>query len=122
MCVLTVPECDARIAGNPRGGTKVPTIYCRPRSPHSGPTPGQRKSVRQIGLQRQNKSVLRNRLRPVPWIGIREYLFERGRPCSQAKVRFKGENTMSTVRSADERVEAIAELAYRLWEERGCPD
>ena len=29
---------------------------------------------------------------------------------------------MSTVRSADERVEAIAELAYGLWEERGCPE
>ena len=28
---------------------------------------------------------------------------------------------MSTVLSADERVAAIAELAYRLWEERGCP-
>ena len=29
---------------------------------------------------------------------------------------------MSTFGSADERAAAIAELAYRLWEERGCPE
>ncbi len=29
---------------------------------------------------------------------------------------------MSTFRSADERAGAVAELAYRLWEERGCPE
>lgn len=29
---------------------------------------------------------------------------------------------MSTLRSADERVAVVAELAYRLWEERGCPE
>ena len=29
---------------------------------------------------------------------------------------------MSTPRSADERVAVVAELAYRLWEERGCPE
>lgn len=29
---------------------------------------------------------------------------------------------MSTVRSANERVAVVAELAYRLWEERGCPE
>lgn len=29
---------------------------------------------------------------------------------------------MSTLRSANERVAVVAELAYRLWEERGCPE
>ena len=29
---------------------------------------------------------------------------------------------MSTLRSADERVAVVAELAYCLWEERGCPE
>jgi hypothetical protein len=29
---------------------------------------------------------------------------------------------MSSVRSANERVGVVAELAYRLWEERGCPE
>jgi len=29
---------------------------------------------------------------------------------------------MSTFGSVDERAAAIAELAYRLWEERGCPE
>ena len=29
---------------------------------------------------------------------------------------------MSTYGSADERAAAIAELAYRFWEERGCPE
>ena len=29
---------------------------------------------------------------------------------------------MSTFRSADERNRAIAELAYHMWEERGCPE
>jgi hypothetical protein len=29
---------------------------------------------------------------------------------------------MSTARSAEERVMAIAELAYGFWEERGCPE
>jgi len=28
---------------------------------------------------------------------------------------------MKSVRSAQDRSTAIAELAYRLWEERGCP-
>jgi DUF2934 family protein len=41
-------------------------------------------------------------------------------------MRFKVQNqrnrVMSTFGSADERATAIAELAYRLWEERGRPE
>ncbi len=29
---------------------------------------------------------------------------------------------MNTLRSIEDRVRAIAELAYYLWRERGCPD